>query len=139
DGRTRNCPPRLLHQSAEWCTRRRGDLRRPRADSREEHRSRIRAVPDDRPRHPVDDRLPWADGRGKGGARTVLQQTTMTDRSVAGKAMSNSDKRKQCLYFSAEMLTEIASEAARQDRSLSWIVQKAWRAARREIKRVPSV
>lgn len=53
--------------------------------------------------------------------------------------MSNSDKRKQCLYFSAEMLTEIASEAARQDRSLSWIVQKAWRAARREIKRVPSV
>ena len=53
--------------------------------------------------------------------------------------MSSSDKRKQSLYFSAEMLTEIASEAARQDRSLSWIVQKAWKVARREIKRVPSV
>jgi uncharacterized small protein (TIGR04563 family) len=37
------------------------------------------------------------------------------------------------------MLSEIASEAARQDRSVSWIVQKAWKAARREIKRVSSV
>lgn len=53
--------------------------------------------------------------------------------------MSGSDKRKQSLYFPEEMLSEIAGEAARQDRSLSWIVQKAWRAARREIMRVPSV
>ena len=53
--------------------------------------------------------------------------------------MSSSDKRKQSLYFSAEMLTEIASEAARQDRSLSWIVQKAWKAARKEILSIPSV
>ena len=53
--------------------------------------------------------------------------------------MSSSDRRKQCLYFSAEMLSEISSEAARQDRSVSWIVQKAWKAARREIKRVSSV
>jgi uncharacterized small protein (TIGR04563 family) len=45
--------------------------------------------------------------------------------------MSSSDKRKQSLYFSPEMLSEIASEAARQDRSLSWIVQKAWKTARR--------
>ncbi len=36
------------------------------------------------------------------------------------------------------MLKEIADEAARQDRSLSWLVQKAWRLAREEIKRHPA-
>jgi uncharacterized small protein (TIGR04563 family) len=53
--------------------------------------------------------------------------------------MSGSDKRKQSLYFPEEMLKEIGDEATRQDRSLSWIVQKAWRAARKEIRSVPSV
>jgi uncharacterized small protein (TIGR04563 family) len=52
--------------------------------------------------------------------------------------MSASDKRKQSLYFPDEILNEIASEATRQDRSLSWIVQKAWKAARRGIMRMPS-
>ncbi|MDY0062809.1 MAG: TIGR04563 family protein [Myxococcota bacterium] len=50
-----------------------------------------------------------------------------------------SDKRKQSLYFPEEMLNEIKAEAARQDRSLSWIVQKAWRIARADIRRFPSV
>ena len=48
------------------------------------------------------------------------------------------DKRKQSLYFPEEMLNEIESEASRQDRSLSWIVQQAWRIARGEIMRMPS-
>ncbi len=48
------------------------------------------------------------------------------------------DKRKQSLYFPKSMLKEIADEAARQDRSLSWLVQKAWRLAREEIKRHPA-
>jgi uncharacterized small protein (TIGR04563 family) len=52
--------------------------------------------------------------------------------------VSIADKRKQTLYFPEEMLKEMASEAARQDRSLSWIVQKAWRLARGDIKRAPS-
>lgn len=50
-----------------------------------------------------------------------------------------SDKRKQSLYFPQEMLGEIQGEAARQDRSLSWIVQKAWKIARGEMKKFPSV
>ena len=50
-----------------------------------------------------------------------------------------SDKRKQSLYFPEAMLQEIQSEANRQDRSLSWIVQQAWRVARGEIKKFPSV
>jgi uncharacterized small protein (TIGR04563 family) len=53
--------------------------------------------------------------------------------------MASADKRKQSLYFPEEMLKEIQDEANRQDRSLSWIVQQAWRIARGEIKRFPSV
>ncbi len=49
------------------------------------------------------------------------------------------DKRKQSLYFPEDMLKEIQVEANRQDRSLSWIVQQAWRLARPEITRFPSV
>jgi uncharacterized small protein (TIGR04563 family) len=52
--------------------------------------------------------------------------------------MSAHDKRKQSLYFPDEMLKEIQAEATRQDRSLSWIVQKAWRTARKELARYPS-
>jgi len=53
--------------------------------------------------------------------------------------MAVSDKRKQSLYFPEEMLKEIGDEATRQDRSLSWIVQKAWKAARKDIMNIPSV
>lgn len=53
--------------------------------------------------------------------------------------MSKSDKRKQSLYFPEKMLNEIAAEATRQDRSLSWIVQKAWKIAKTEISKYPSV
>ena len=53
--------------------------------------------------------------------------------------MAGSDKRKQSLYFPEEMLKEIQEEANRQDRSLSWIVQKAWKIARKEIQKYPSV
>ena len=55
------------------------------------------------------------------------------------KVMSASDKRKQSLYFPQEMLKEIQEEAARQDRSLSWIVQKAWKIARDRIRQFPSI
>lgn len=53
--------------------------------------------------------------------------------------MSGTDKRKQSLYFPEDMLSEIQSESGRQDRSLSWIVQQAWRIARGDISRFPSV
>lgn len=64
-------------------------------------------------------------------------------RAVADKDESSSktgsDKRKQSLYFPEAMLQEIKDEAARLDRSLSWVVQRAWKMARLEIKRIPSV
>jgi uncharacterized small protein (TIGR04563 family) len=37
------------------------------------------------------------------------------------------------------MLQEIKEEAARLDRSLSWVVQRAWKLARLDIKKLPSV
>jgi len=53
--------------------------------------------------------------------------------------MPGTDKRKQSLYFPEDMLKEIQVEANRLDRSLSWIVQQAWRIARTELARLPSV
>ena len=53
--------------------------------------------------------------------------------------MSSTDKRKQSLYFPEDMLREIKFEASRQDRSLSWIVQQAWKVARGDIQKMPSV
>jgi uncharacterized small protein (TIGR04563 family) len=38
--------------------------------------------------------------------------------------------RKQSLYFPENMLQEIAAEAKRLDRSVSWVVQGAWKGAR---------
>ena len=49
------------------------------------------------------------------------------------------DARKQSLYFPETMLTEISEEASRLERSLSWVVQRAWKISRLEIKKLPSV
>ena len=50
-----------------------------------------------------------------------------------------SDKRKQSLYFPEKMLREIQAEAVRQDRSLSWIVQQAWKLAQPIIAKYPAI
>ena len=62
----------------------------------------------------------------------------MNDKDLKGDA-SKTDKRKQSLYFPESMLQEIKEEAARLDRSLSWVVQRAWKLARLDIKKLPSV
>ncbi len=53
--------------------------------------------------------------------------------------MAGTDKRKQSLYFPDDMLNEIMKEAIRLDRSLSWMVQRAWRVAYDEVRKFPSV
>jgi uncharacterized small protein (TIGR04563 family) len=47
-------------------------------------------------------------------------------------------KKKVTLYFSAAMLEETQREAIRQDRSISWIIQAAWRMSRDEVRKLPS-
>ena len=52
--------------------------------------------------------------------------------------MSANDARKQSLYFPDEMLGEIQNQAQRLDRSLSWVVQQAWKIAKIELRKIPS-
>jgi len=63
--------------------------------------------------------------------------TTMSDERKSATDVSKSDKRKQSLYFPETMLDEIQKEAQRLQRSMSWVVQRAWKHARREIKGIP--
>lgn len=53
--------------------------------------------------------------------------------------MALTDKQKQSLYFPDETLREIMIQANRLDRSLSWTVQQAWRIARDEVRKFPSI
>ena len=53
--------------------------------------------------------------------------------------MSATDKRKQSLYFPETMLQEIQKEAARLDRSLSWIVQRCVKIGLSDSRKLPSV
>ncbi|MBW2460143.1 MAG: TIGR04563 family protein [Deltaproteobacteria bacterium] len=53
--------------------------------------------------------------------------------------MGGTDKRKQSLYFPESMLQDIQHEAARLDRSLSWIVQRCVKIGIQEIRKLPSV
>lgn len=48
------------------------------------------------------------------------------------------DQRKQSLCFPLDMLREVRSEATRQDRTMSWLIQRAWKIARKRIKEYPS-
>jgi uncharacterized small protein (TIGR04563 family) len=54
-------------------------------------------------------------------------------------ASMEKEKQKQSLYFPEDMLREIMRESTRLDRSLSWTVQQAWRVARAELRKFPSV
>ncbi len=47
-------------------------------------------------------------------------------------------KQKLTLYFPPELLEEARLEASRQERTVSWILQKAWEFARHEIHKLPS-
>jgi uncharacterized small protein (TIGR04563 family) len=67
----------------------------------------------------------------------ALRKRKVADESTTTR--TGSDKRKQSLYFPEIMLQEIKDEAARLDRSLSWVVQRAWKLARAEIRKIPSV
>lgn len=52
--------------------------------------------------------------------------------------MGQGETRRQNLYFPSDMLAELQRESTRQDRSISWLIQQAWKIARTELKRVPS-
>lgn len=68
---------------------------------------------------------------GKGGNKHGSRRTP-----AAGQVQRSSDPRKVSVYLPDEILHEIQEEAKRQERSLSWIVQKAWRVSRDEIRKL---
>ncbi|HLK91105.1 MAG TPA: TIGR04563 family protein [Polyangia bacterium] len=49
-----------------------------------------------------------------------------------------SKRGKRTLYFRPTIIEELAKEANRHDRSVSWLLQRAWKLARQEIKSVPA-
>jgi uncharacterized small protein (TIGR04563 family) len=75
----------------------------------------------------------------KPGIARFTQRPGRENTMSEDKKNVQTDKRKQSLYFPEEMLSEIKREALRQDRSLSWIVQQAWRIARDDIRKFPSI
>ena len=50
-----------------------------------------------------------------------------------------SDKRKQSIYLPGDVLLDLRSEANRTDRSLSWLIQQAWKMARANIADLPTI
>ena len=101
---------------------------------------------------PRQDLLALRFSRRMGKGENVDRSDTLTDKrrlfSQVVKSLKfapetqmagGTDKRKQSLYFPEEMLKEIQEEANRQDRSLSWVVQQAWKIARERIKSFPAV
>lgn len=49
------------------------------------------------------------------------------------------DKRKQSIYLPEDMIAEIEAEAERQGRSLSWLIQMAWKITKARIRVMPGV
>ena len=58
---------------------------------------------------------------------------------TTSKDKSSSDKRKLSCYFPSELLEELNTEAQRLDRTQSWLLQRAWKIALKEIKKIPSI
>lgn len=48
-------------------------------------------------------------------------------------------KVKLTLYFPKEVLAQAQQEAERQDRSVSWVMQQAWRIAYGQLQGYPSI
>ena len=51
--------------------------------------------------------------------------------------MTTNRGHKKSFYFPSWMSREVGVEAARLDRSVSWILQRAWKLARAELLRAP--
>lgn len=80
----------------------------------------------------------WSVGRGgvlglDAGAENPIARARKDERYGGEDA-----KVRQTLFFPSEMLEEMRAEAARQDRSVSWLVEQAWCLALESIEALPS-
>jgi uncharacterized small protein (TIGR04563 family) len=58
--------------------------------------------------------------------------------SRARAMVEKKDRHRQSFYLPEPMLEEIKLEAKRLNRSVSWVVQRAWKLAKRELGELPS-
>jgi uncharacterized small protein (TIGR04563 family) len=52
---------------------------------------------------------------------------------------TNKSKNKRSIYLPDQIAEELESEAKRQDRTVSWLLKRAWLESREKIKRYPDV
>lgn len=70
----------------------------------------------------------------------VINQASSEETSdKVGKKAKSSDKRKQSLYLPDDLLQSLQEEAARLDRSLSWVVQRCVKLGLPGVKNLPSM
>jgi uncharacterized small protein (TIGR04563 family) len=60
------------------------------------------------------------------------------DAGVSGERKLT-DNRKQSIYLGEELLQSVKEEAARLDRSISWVIQRALKLSLPEIKKLPGM
>jgi|13_taG_2_1085334.scaffolds.fasta_scaffold00002_246 uncharacterized small protein (TIGR04563 family) len=48
-------------------------------------------------------------------------------------------KNKRSIYLSDPIIQELEAEAKRQDRTVSWLIKRAWLESREKIKKYPDV
>lgn len=67
----------------------------------------------------------------------VLEEEGLAGNGTAPAPGAPAQGERQSIYFPKDMAEEIKAEALRQDRSISWIIQKAWRISRPKMKQLP--
>lgn len=55
------------------------------------------------------------------------------------RRQGKSDPRKVSVYFEEELIREMRAQARRTDRSVSWLLRRAWMAYRERAKAIPEV
>lgn len=82
----------------------------------------------------LDRSVSWCLQRAWTGARAQIVAITPEALADEGEApASPGEKRQRAIWFPESMLQEIREEAARLDRSLSFVVGRAWQLAAPEI------
>lgn len=74
---------------------------------------------------------------GQSATRTV--SVLPDDQSTLFHGWTMAAKKKLTLYVTEDLLHETKQEALRQDRSISWILEQAWKISKDRLKTVPGV
>ncbi len=67
----------------------------------------------------------------------IMDETGLAASAIQGGEMAN--RKKLTLYISEEVMDETKQEALRQDRSMSWIMEVAWKIARQRLQEMPGI